>query len=541
MAIRPFASRSKAFLYTFHSFRSSHFSHPHKACLSLLASPSSHPSNTHFFRPFTHSHDPPPPDQPSSPEEINEICRILSDFRRPHHDIDPALAPFSSKMSSNLVEQVLKRCKNLAFSAHRFFLWAQRIKGFNHSRESYHILIDVLGSSRQFPLVWDFLSEMRETRCCEISPQIFRVIFRAYSRANLPLDAIRAFNKMADFGIKPGLDDLDQLLYVLCKRNHVKHAQQFFDRVKLEFEPSAKTYSILMNGWGEVSDPNEARKLFDEMLERGCLVDVLTYNCLLKSLCKGGNLDEAYKVFREIRSKGLEPDAWSYSIFIHASCDRNDIHSTFRVLDRMKRYNLVPNVYTYNHIIKTLCKSGKVEEAYQLLDEMIERGARPDVCSYNAIQAFHCDHCEVNKALRLISRMDNDYCVPDRHTYNMVLKMLIRVGRFDRVMEVWKGMEERGFYPSVSTYAVMIHGLCQKRGKLEEACEYFEMMIDEGLPPYPCTIELLRNRLLGLRFLERIQVLAEKMERSTSCSIQELSNTMRGDKTCGRLRSEEQN
>ncbi|KAI7985060.1 Pentatricopeptide repeat-containing protein [Camellia lanceoleosa] len=546
MVVRSFSSITRKSIHLlFHSL----LSQPHKPKSHFL-SPS---SSSHLFTTHHHSHHCRPfssqslsaqslhPDSHPSPELlVNELSRILSDFRNPHHDLESALNSFSPQISTNLVEQVLKRCKNLGFSAHRFFLWARQLPGFEPRKESYHILVDILGSSRQFPLIWDFLAELKESQCFEISPEIFWVIFRAYSRANLPADAIRAFNKMVDFGIRPGNDDFDQLLYVLCKRKHVKHAQEFFDRVKFEVVPSAKTYSIMIKGWGDIGESDEARKLFDEMLERVCCVDLLAYNSMLQSLCKGGNADEAYRLFREMRSKGLEPDAYTYSIFIHASCDANDIHSAFRVLDRMRRYELVPNVYTYNCIIKRLCKNDKVEEAYLLLDEMIERGARPDVWSYNAILAFHCDHNEVNKALRLISRMDQDSCLPDRHTYNMAFKMIIRVGRFDRVNVVWESMEKRGFYPSASTYAVMVHGLCRKKGKLEDACRYFEMMIDEGIPPYSSTCELLRNRLIGLGFSEQTLILSGKMERSTSCSIQELSNIMRGDRPSARSRREEE-
>ncbi|KAL0447811.1 UNVERIFIED_CONTAM: Pentatricopeptide repeat-containing protein, mitochondrial [Sesamum latifolium] len=381
---------------------------------------------------------------------------------------------------------------------------------------------------------------MRKTESCEISRQIFWIVFRAYSRANLPGDAIRAFNRMVDFGIRPCVDDLDQLLYALCKRKHVRHAQEFFDRVRgSELSPTVKTYSILMRGWGDIGEPGGAQKLFDEVLERGCMVDLLAWNSVLDALCKGGKVDEAYELLRGMRHKGLEPDAYSYSIFIHASCDANDLHSAFRVLDSMKRYNLVPNVFTYNCIIKKLCKNDKVEEVYELLDEMIERGAKPDTWSYNSILAYHCDHNEVNKALKLISRMDRDACQPDRHTYNMVLKMLIRIGRFDRVEKVWYLMEERGFYPAVSTYAVMIHGLCKKRGKHEEAYKYFEMMIDDGIPPYTTTCELLRNKLIGLGFAEQAEILADKMERSTSQSIQEAANLMRSNRALIGMRTQE--
>ncbi|GAV63558.1 PPR domain-containing protein/PPR_2 domain-containing protein/PPR_3 domain-containing protein [Cephalotus follicularis] len=464
---------------------------------------------------------------------------MLSDHRSPHHDLELFLNAFSSRISTNLVEQVLKRCKNLGFSAHRFFLWSKRIPGFQHSVESFHVLVDILGSSKQFALLWDFLVEIRESECFVIRQDVFWLVFRAYSRANSPDDAIRAFNRMVEFSIKPSVHDLDTLLYCLCKRKHVKHAQQFFDNVKLDFSPSAKTYSILIRGWGDIGEFREARKAFDEMIEQGCNVDVLAYNSLLEALCKGGKADEAYKMFRDMRSKGVEPDACTYSIFIRTYCDLNDIHSTFRVLDRMRRYNLVPNVYTYNCIIKKLCKNERVDEACQLLDEMIGRGISPDTWSYNAILAYHCEHCEVNRATRLITRMEKDKCMPDRHSYNMVLKLLINIGRFDRAAEVWESMGDRGFCPSVSTYAVMVHGLCKKKHKLEEACKYFEMMIDEGIPPYCDTVEMLRNRLIGFGLSENVEVLASKMERSTSCSIRDLANAMSGNKVLGRSRSEE--
>lgn len=478
---------------------------------------------------------------PPSHYLVNELSRVLSDYRKPQHDLESALAPFTSQISTNLVEQVLKRCNNLGFSAQRLFLWAKKIPGFQHSKESYHVLVDVLGRSREFPFLWDFLTEMKNTESCEISREIFWIVFRAYSRANLPSDAIRAFNKMADFGIIPCLDDLDQLLFALCKRKHVKYAQEFFDQVKGGgLNPSAKTYSILMRGWGEIGECSGVRKLFDEMLERGCAADLLAWNSVLNALCKGGKADEAYELFAGMRSKGLEPDAYSYSIFIRAYIDADDVHSAFRVLDTTKRYNLVPNVFTYNCIIKRLCKNGKIGEAYELLDEMMERGAKPDTWSYNTILARHCDLNEVNMALKLISRMDKDACEPDRHTYNMVLKMLIRIGRFDRVEKVWLSMEKRGFHPTVSTYSVMIHGLCKKRGKLEEACRYFEMMVDEGIPPGDTSCELLRNKLIGFGFAERADILAEKMERSTCVSIQEAADVMRGNRKRVRLTTEEE-
>ncbi|CAH2036504.1 unnamed protein product [Thlaspi arvense] len=479
------------------------------------------------------------PHDPPSPDLVNEISRVLSDHRNPKDDLEHTLGVYSPRVSSNLVEQVLKRCKNLGFPAHRFFLWARKIPDFEHSLDSYHILVEILGSSKQFALLWDFLIEAREYNYFEISPKVFWIVFRAYSRAHLPGEAIRAFNRMIEFGIKPCVDDLDQLLHSLCDRKHVNHAQEFFDKAKSGITPSAKTYSILVKGCAKTRDASGARRVFDEMLKSSCLVDLLAYNALLDALCKSGDVDGAYKMFQEMGSLGLEPDAYSYGIFIQAYCKADDVHSAYKVLDRMQRYELVPNVYTYNRIIETLCKNKKVDDAYSLLDEMIQRGADPDTWTYNSIMAYHCDHCEVNRATNLFSRMGRAKCLPDRHTYNMVLKLLIRIGRFDRLTETWEGMSKRQFYPTVSTYTVVIHGLVRKKGKLEEACRYFEMMIDDGIPPYSTTAEMLRNRFVGLGQMDVVDVLAGKMERSSSCSVRDMAVEMRGKRRRVGRRSEE--
>ncbi|EHA8589937.1 pentatricopeptide repeat-containing protein, mitochondrial [Cocos nucifera] len=485
--------------------------------------------------------DPPPSPTTSSSalaasDVVNDVCRVLSDFRAPHHDLEAALRPFAALLTPALAEHVLKRCSRLPGAAHRFFLWSAALPGFCHSPASHLVVIESLAAARQFPLLWSFLSELRDSGlrrgdADEIRPQSFWLLFRSYSRARLPADAVRAFKRMPDFRLQPDLEDFHQLLFSLCRNRLVEQAQSFFDQSKHQFPINQKTYSMMMGGWAAAGRSKKALDLFDEMLQRGCLVDAVAYNTLIMALCRGGEIDEAHRRLQEMqRDRGLEPDAATYSVFIRASCEAKDVHSAMRVLDTMKRRDLSPNVFTYNAIIKLLCENEKVVEAYELLDEMLHRGTKPDAWSYNAILAVHCKLHEVNKALRLLSRMDKDSCLPDRRTYNMLLKMLIGVGRIDRAMEVWDGMEKRGFYPSASTYAVMIHGLCKKKGRVEEACQYFEVMVDEGIPPYLSTCELLRDKLLQHGLRERVGVLVEKMQRSTSCTIQELSSAMVGRK-----------
>ncbi|VAI17765.1 unnamed protein product [Triticum turgidum subsp. durum] len=298
---------------------------------------------------------------------------------------------------------------------------------------------------------------------------------------------------MAGFGFHPTLADFHSLLFALCHNGLVNHAEVFFRESGAHFDVSAKTYTILISGWAVVEKPENAQKLFDEMVERGVEPDVPAYNALIDALCRGGDIARAQEHLKDMQqSRGLVPDAATYGPFLRAACASKDARDALRVLDRMRMHDLTPNVFTYNAIIRLLCELGEIEEAYS---------------------------------------------VPDRHSYNMLLKLLIGVGRIDKAVEVWDGMETRGFHPGAATYAVMIHGLSCKKGRLEEACGYFVMMVDEGIPPYQATCEVLRDRLTRHGLRDQLEVLIDRMRRSTSCTIQEMASIMRSTKRADETRS----
>jgi pentatricopeptide repeat protein len=355
---------------------------------------------------------------------------------------------------------------------------------------------------------------------------------RAYARAGLPDDGVRAFSSMERFGFPPTLADLQTLLFALSHNGLVEHAEAFFRDSGNQFDVSAKTYTILISGWVVVTKPENARKLFDEMAERGVEPDVPSYNALIDALCRGGDVDLAQAQLKDMQvSRGLVPDAATYGPFLHSACAAKDARAALRLLDRMHARDLTPNVFTYNAVVQLLCEMGEIDEAYNILCEMDSRGEKPDVWSYNALLSEHCKLKEVNKALRLIARMDKHSCMPNRHSYNMLLKMLISVGRIDKAIEVWDGMEKRGFHPGTATYAVMIHGLCCKKGRAEEAYSYFLRMVDDGIPPYQATCQVLSDRLLRLGLRDDIEMFTDRMRWSTSCTIHDLASFMCGKRT----------
>lgn len=70
--------------------------------------------------------------------------------------------------------------------------------------------MEILGSCKQFVILWDFLIEVRDSSSYGINGEIFWLIFKAGG-------AIRSFNRMYEFGVLPTVHDLDKLLLFMQK------------------------------------------------------------------------------------------------------------------------------------------------------------------------------------------------------------------------------------------------------------------------------------------------------------------------------------
>ncbi|XP_039815345.1 pentatricopeptide repeat-containing protein At1g52640, mitochondrial-like [Panicum virgatum] len=336
----------------------------------------------------------PGPGPDPDPQLVGALCRVLSDFRGPRHDLRAALHGFAPRLTPAAAAAVLRRCRNLPVPSLRFFLFAAAVPGFTHLPDSLLVLAGSLAGARLFTLLRSLLSDLPRSA---LSRDLFPLLFRAYARAGLPDDAIRAFSSMEGFGFLPTVADLHSLLFALSHNGLVEHAEAFFRDSATQFGLSAKTYTILISGWAVVTNPENARKLFDEMIERGIEPDVPAYNALIDALCRGGDVELSHVQLKDMqRRHKLVPDAATYGPFLRSACASKDARAALRVLDRLRIHDLTPNVFTYNAVIRLLCELGEVDEAYNIVNEMATREQMPDIWSYNTLLNAHCKLKETN-------------------------------------------------------------------------------------------------------------------------------------------------
>ncbi|GKE29898.1 pentatricopeptide repeat-containing protein, partial [Tanacetum coccineum] len=78
-----------------------------------------------------------------------------------------------------------------------------------------------------------------------------------------------------------------------------------------------QSYSTINNlGWRV----NEAVEVYGEMMAKGVVPDVWTYNVLIKGLCGLRLLDEGRSLFGEMVEKGVSPNVVTFNILVHSFC-----------------------------------------------------------------------------------------------------------------------------------------------------------------------------------------------------------------------------
>ncbi|CAK7327099.1 unnamed protein product [Dovyalis caffra] len=425
--------------------------------------------------------------------DVHKVGEILRKYYSSEDAVVKALSETGINATHDMVSQLLKRFSNQWFVAFGVFVWAKNQTGYVHTPEIYHSMIDALGKSRKFSLMWNLVQEMGGLNGY-VSLVTMRMVMRRLVRDGKYNDAIDAFRGLEKFGLSKSTEALNVLMDILTKNGRVEDARA----VALEFEDCItlddRSFNILLYGYSKARMFGDARKTLEEMEKRGFHPNVVSYSFLIEAYGKERDFRNVEIILNEMQEKGCPPDLITYCVYIRALGKARRPNEALKVCEEIKRNGFVLNSQFYSLLIHNLCLSGRFKDAWNAFEEMEKQGVSRDLWTYKVMISSACVRLQDENALKLLRKMEEDSCQPDVQTFAPLLKMGCR----KKSMKLLKFLLNHMFVNNVSTdvftYDLLVHGL-GKHGKLKYACFFFQEAVLKGMVPCDKTYKMLLEEL----------------------------------------------
>lgn len=426
--------------------------------------------------------------------DSNRLTEVLRERFNSPDAVCSALAIYDGiDLSESLMVKILQRFSNDWISAFGFFKWAKNQSGYVPSGNCYDMMVDILGKSRNFELMWALTEEMHEWGGL-VSIGTMTKIMRRLSGARKYDHAIEAFEKFERFGLVKDISALNILMDTLVKEGSVEHAQEVFLGHENRIPPNSHSFNILIHGWCKARKYKEAREVMEQMEKHGFAPNVVLYTSFVEYYCLEKDFRKVDEILDEMQQKGCPPNVVTYTVVMLALGKAKDINGSLEFWERMKKNGCIPDANFYSALIYILSKSGRFKDACDLFKDMSKENVAPNVLTYNTMISSACEHYREEYALELFLEMEEKSCSPDLKTYQPLLKMCCRKNRMKVLNYLLQDMFRKNVSIDFATYNLLVTALC-KNGKLERACSFFEQMILKGKVPRDSTYKMLVKKI----------------------------------------------
>lgn len=345
---------------------------------------------------------------------------------------------------------------------------------------------------------------------------------------------------------EPNSRMLASMLSILGRVHQVSIAKEIFDRAEPSIGNCVQVYNAMMGVYARQGDCNRVQILLNLMKERGCALDLITYNTVINARCKSGLMPGmAMQLLEDMKKDRLIPDVITYNTLISACASRNDCVEAELVFEAMQNSRCEPDLWTYNALIslygRTLGKEGKAIDYFNTLQR---QGLVPDAVTFNAVlyayartgrvnefdgvriqmrdAGCHADEITYNTMISMYGRlslhkeallsyheMKDEGCRPDAVTFTVLIDVLGKAGMVEEAEQVFQEMSELQVSPTLQTFSAMIYAYA-KAGKTTEAQSTYDCMLQTGIEPDHRAFSLMLDVLQQANLPQKAMVVYQK-------------------------------
>jgi pentatricopeptide repeat protein len=255
-------------------------------------------------------------------------------------------------------------------------------------------------------------------------------------------------------------------------------------------------YMAMIRACGKESDLRGALALFQKLRSNGVQLNSLVCNCVLDACVQCGKADAAMAHFQEMRSLEMV-DVVSYNTLLKAFLKAGQIQKARALLSEMSAGGVTPNKVTYNEMLNALVNIKDRRGMWQLISDMAAKGMYPNSVTCSIILkslSATSDPSSVARAMELIDTMHDEM---DEVLFSSVIEACVRVGKLDLLSAKLQQYAARGGFEGLTapTYGSMIKAYGKARD-VEKVWELWTMMRQRNVKPTSITLGCMVDALV---------------------------------------------
>ncbi|XP_051139419.1 putative pentatricopeptide repeat-containing protein At5g06400, mitochondrial [Andrographis paniculata] len=429
-------------------------------------------------------------------EDVSPVVHKVTEIVRSENAVvsmEDRFATCDFNCNEEVVEKVLKRCFKVPHLALKFFNWVKHSKGFNHTTNTFNVMISIAGEEKDISLVENLAEEMKKSSC-ERDAKTWTILLSHYGKANHIGKALLVFEEMKRAGVEPDSTAYRTMLRALCNARKPDLALEFYkDMVLKEVKLDAGLYKQLLKCVASGNAAAGVHLVGENMVRLSEIPEPQIYGLMLQSFCIAGRIKESLELIQDMKNKNVVLDAGIFETLVKGLCTKDRITDAMEILEIMKRRNeFNPNIYGI--LISAYLRRNEVTEAFNLFAAAKKLGNVPISTYTNLMQHFFWNK-EFQKGVELYNEVLEKGIQLDSVAITAVAIAYVQQNRLSEASKVFKSMYEKGFKPTRKSYIIFIKELC-KASKAEE--------IDKVLSDLICELDI-RDDVLRqvLSYLER--------------------------------------
>merc|ERR1719267_12031 len=273
----------------------------------------------------------------------------------------------------------------------------------------------------------------------------------------------------------------------------------------------------LMRARSREQDLEGAMQVFRKLQASGVQLTSLAYNALLDSCVQCGKVNVALQHFKEMKDLGLV-DVVSYNTLLKAYLKQGQIAKARKLLGEMAENNIQANQVTYNEMLNALVAVKDRHEMWALVREMNTMGMRPNSVTCSIILKSLTAHSapdDVRQAMALIDNLQEDM---DEVLFASVIEACVRVGQLDLLSSKLQQYAGLGGLAGLTapTYGSMIKAYGRARD-IERVRELWQEMRRRHVAPTSITLGCVIDALVNNGFPDEALSLVREIREDETC------------------------